>query len=228
MRILLRSIILSFIFCCSFTPSGFGQDAPSVLRTKVDAVVASAYKSASVKFPCKLKARGKAKILRWQDLGKCVNGAYDRVDWDALSVQLQKIQKNSRYDVDEMYAVIEESLTAHAVRFDEVFRVKDEKALLPLSNSLLKFLPPGSLLDLRVYDKSGTHIGAFAGVYTFEKYGQISGSKYTQSLFQYTNIDGNIRTPTDKLLLDNFGIPWKDAASQPGFRLPADKLKVKN
>jgi len=29
------------------------------------------------------------------------------------------------------------------------------------------------------------------------------------------------------LLLDTFGVPWKDAVSQPGFRLPSDKIVLK-
>ena len=161
-------------------------------------------------------------------MGKCVNSAFDRIDWAALSAQLREIRKAGRYDEVEMSAVIERSLSAQAIEFGKVFRVKEKKALLPLSNSLLKFLPPESLLNLPVYDKSGTHIGAFAGVYAFEKYGQISGNKYRQSLFQYTNLNGRIQTPSDKLLLDSFGVPWKDAVSQPGFRLPSDRLKLKN
>jgi hypothetical protein len=228
MRISLKSIILICIFISGFAASGLGQSSSSGLKTEVDTIIAAAYKSASAKFPCKLKAKGKAKMLRWQDVEECVNAAFDRVDWTLISKQLREIREKERYASTEMTLAIEDALTAHALPYSEVFLVKEQKALLPLSNSLLKFLPNESLVDLPVYSKSGTKIGVFAGIYRFEKYGAISGNKYLRSLFQYTDLKGKMQTPSDKLLLDSFGVPWKDAVSQPGFRLPEDKLIPKN
>jgi hypothetical protein len=105
--------------------------------------------------------------------------------------------------------------------------VKEAEALLPLSNSLLRFLPEDSLLDLPVYDNSGKRIGTFAGVYSFEKIGEISGARNRHALFQYKDLKGSIQASPDRLLLDSFGVPWKDALSQSGFRLPSDKLVLK-
>jgi hypothetical protein len=98
------------------------------------------------------------------------------------------------------------------------------RALLPLSSSLLKFLPEGSLQDLPVFNKSGTKVGTFAGTYAFEKMGGISGTKNQLIQFQYTDLNGNMQGPPEGLLLDSFGVPWKEAISQPGFRMPPNRI----
>ena len=101
------------------------------------------------------------------------------------------------------------------------------RAHLPLSSSLLKFLPEGSLQDLPVIDKSGAKIGTFSGTYVFEKMGNISGSKSPLVQFQYTDLKGNIHGSPERLLLDSFGVPWKQAMSQPGFRMPSTKIVLR-
>ncbi len=227
MRVLLQSIILAGVFLARTAVPGYGQSLSEDLKTKIDALISAAYQAAAVKFPCKLKARGKAKMLSWQDVGKCLNNANDRVDWEGLSLQLQKIREESRLQAMDMSAAVESSLSTHAIPYEKVFQVGEKRALLPLSNSLLKFLPPDSLLNLPVYDKSGTRIGTFSGSYSFEKTGDISGVRNRLALFQYTDLNGKIQAAAEKLLLDSYGIPWHAAVSEPGFRLPSDKLTLK-
>ena len=106
----------------------------------------------------------------------------------------------------------------------KIFACKKPNALLPLSSSLLKFLPEGSLQDLPVFSNSGKQIGIFSGPYSFEKAGELSGRTEQHRLFQYADSKGELHSPPDMLLLDSFAVPWKGAASQPGFRLPADKI----
>ena len=166
-------------------------------------------------------------MLRWQSADKCLNLAYERVDWENISRRLQEIQEKGRNESADFLSAVEASLSAHAVIYDKVFKVKDDKALLPLSNSVLKFLPADSLLDLPVTDKTGKKIGTFSGKYTFEKMGEISGTKQRHSLFQYTDVNGKMQSSSDRLLLDSFGVSWKDAVQQRGFRLPADKIKLR-
>jgi hypothetical protein len=229
MQATLKSIILSTVFFAGFVVSGFGQKLSADLRVKVDDVIATAYRAATLKFPCKAKPRGKAKILRWQDIEKCVNYAHDRVDWAGLSLQLQKIREAGRVDAVSMTEAIEASLSAQALPYSQVFIVKEGKALLPLSNSLLKFLPANSLMNLPVYDTKRELLGSFSGVYAFEKSGGLaSANSYRMSSFQYTDLKGEMQAPAEKFLIDLYGVPWKDAQSQPGFRLPSDKLVLKN
>jgi len=207
----------------------FSQNASADLKSKVDTIVVAAYQSASVSFPCKLGAtQNKVKMLSWQDVDKCLNSANDRVNWEELSLQVQKIRGGGGYPSMDMPSVIESSLAAHAIPYNQVFRVKETKALLPLSNSLLKFLPVNSLMDLPVFNNSGNRVGTFSGVYIFEKAGTLSGNMQRHSLFQFTDPSGNMQSSPDHLLLDSYGVPWKEAESQPGFRLPADRLMPKH
>jgi hypothetical protein len=194
-------------------------------------VIVTAYQSATAEFPCKLKAGGKPKMLRWQDVENCLNGADAEVDWEDLSQQLQNLRQNGGFSKIDISLAVESALSAHAIPYDKVFSVKNADALLPLSNTLLKFLPADSLQNLAVFDKSGARVGTFAGGYSFDKSGGLTAAhNYRMSMFQYTDLRGSIQSPAigSKLLLDSFGVPWKDAVSQPGFRLTADKLTPKH
>lgn len=227
MRVSLKSVILNGLAPVAFAAAGFCQSLPQDLHKQVDTVVQEAYQSASAKFPCELKAGGKPKMLRWQSTDKCLNLAYESVDWENISRRLQEIQEKGRNESADFLSAVEASLSAHALSYDKVFIAKDDKALLPLSNSVLKFLPSDSLMDLPVTDKTGKKIGTFSGIYTFEKMGEISGTKQRHFLFQYTDVKGEMQSSSDRLLLDSFGVSWKDAVQQRGFRLPADKIKLR-
>ncbi|MDM7994160.1 MAG: hypothetical protein QUT30_00600 [Acidobacteriota bacterium] len=229
MRKISQYTFLVLLSMMVFSGSGFCQNfSENLLRSKVDAVILEAYQSVSSAFPCKLKAGGKPKMLSWEGVEKCFHKAYKKIDWEALSRKLQKIREEGRYQKVDMTSAIEASLKAHALPFDKVFLVKNEKALLPLSNSILRSLPEESLLNLPVYDKEGKQVGTFAGGYTYEKMGAISGNIQRHSLFQYTDSNGKMHSSSDRLLLDSYGVPWKDAKAQPGFRLTSERLMPKH
>jgi hypothetical protein len=109
---------------------GLGQISSGDIRSKIDTVIFQAYRSASGRFPCKLKSGGKARMLRWQQVAECLNDAYDRVDWDDISSQLQAIRKESGLPANEFLDLAETSLSAHALPYEKVFRVKEMHALL--------------------------------------------------------------------------------------------------
>ncbi len=221
------------LFCgllFAFAIPGMGQDMDPDFKAKVDAMVSEAYQSAAAQFPCKLKTRGKPKMLHWQQVDKCLNGASDRVDWEGLSLQIQELRNSSRYTRTEIAAAVESSMAAHAMPFEKVFTVKKMEALLPLTNSLLKFMPAESLQGAPVFEKAGPRIGTFSGVYNYEKAGGLTAAnRFRMSIFQYTDLKGNMQTPTgpNRLLLDSYGVPWKEAFSQPGFRLNTDRIDFK-
>ena len=224
-----------FLVCGFLFPArGFGAAADQVsegdLQARVDEIIKAAYQTAGQEFPCKVGTRGKARMLRYQQVDACLNDAYNRVDWDAVSEQIQKLRRESGYSVMDISAAVETSLTKHAITYNKVFAVKNIEALLPLTNSVLKFLPPESLMDFPVFDQSGQQIGKFAGVYSYEKSGAlIAGSTYKISVFQYLDPKGEVQTASGsgRLLFDSYGVPWKGALAQPGFRLPADRLKIR-
>jgi hypothetical protein len=213
---------LAFVFVAA--PLLQSAELPKEVVAKIDAAVASAYQAAAAKLPCKIGTTGKARMLRWQDVDKCLDRAQALIRWDELSQQLSAMRPPAVSEGDFASAV-ENSLSRHALPYNKVFRVKDEKALLPLTNPILKYLPPKSLQDLPVYEQSGTQIGTFAGVYSYERAGElIAGTISRRTLFQYADMQGKLQVPQVKLLLDSFGVPWAKAMEQPGFRLTSDKL----
>jgi hypothetical protein len=225
-----RSIPAFLIVCCAwvwFSGASSAQSLSSELQKGVDDIVTGAYKTASAEFPCKVGSHGKYHMLKWQTIDGCLNDAYNRVDWTELSESVSKLRDRAGSLAGEIPAMIETSLTAHAIPYDKVFLVKDTEALLPLTNSVLKFLPPDSLMDLPVYENTGGRIGTFSGVYTYDKSGGLAAANsYRMAIFQYTDLKGEVQTPSgvNRLLLDSYGVPWKGALSQPGFRLYSDKL----
>ena len=223
--IILRYFALTGTLLFGLFASGFSQGISDDLRIGINELISEAYQAAAVEFPCKVKTRGKAKMLRWEDVDKCLNNANDRVDWEELSEKLQALRQSNRFQTFDVNSAIESALSAKAIPYESVFRVKEIESLMPLSNSMLKYLPPDSLMDLPVYDKAGDRVGTFAGVYSYERSGGLAmANRFRMSLFQYTDPSGTIQTPTGKLLMDSYGVPWKGVLKQPGFRLPSDKL----
>ena len=205
-----------------------GQDKNEEFKKNVDEIVAAAYKEASAKFPCRLRTSGKVRMGDWRDVEQCVNPAHDLVDWEGHAIALRKIREDARVSHEDLTAAIEASLTKHAILYDSVFQVREREAgtaILPLSNSLLKFLPENSLAELPVYSKEGDRIGSFMGTYPFERSGGLTVlGEYRRMNFQYTDLNGNAQAPTQLFLVDSFGVPWRDARLQLGFRLPSNKL----
>ena len=228
MKNVILKFVLSFSICLSFTLSAFGQITRAELEKKVDAIIAQAYKEASAKFPCKLSTSGKVKMGNWKDVENCVNSAHDLVEWETHAAALKKIREDDRISMEDITLAIEAALTKHAILYDKVFLVKKKEesvALLPLSNSLLKFLPEKSLTKLLVYDKDGTLRGTFLATYAYERSGGMRVlNEYRMVSFQYTDTKGEAQTPNEAFLIDLYGVPWRDAWYQPGFRLPSNKL----
>ena len=220
--------VLLLLMCLGFAMPTLAQNNQEEFKKKVDAIVAQAYKDASVKFPCRLKTSGKAKMGRWKDVENCVNSAHDLVDWENYADALKKIREDNRVSLEDMAITVETALTEQALRYDKVFVVNEKEegtALLPLSNSLLKFLPENSLTELTVYSKNGDLLGIFIGTYPYERSGGLTFiNEYSMMNFQYTDLRGTAQAPTERFLLDSFGVPWRDAWHQPGFRLPSNKL----
>jgi len=206
---------------------GAAQELPREMAASIDEIVSQAYSSAAAGLPCEIKSRGKPKMLRWEQVDRCLNDAANRVAWEEISRRLAQLQSSTaKVPPGQFERAVAASLEAHALPYERVFAVKNPEVLLPLTNSLLKYLPADSLENLPVTDNYGTDVGTFAGTYAYERTGGLaSANTYRLALFQYRDRNGNIQTAADKLLLDSFGVPWKSAMAQRGFCLPSDKLK---
>jgi hypothetical protein len=226
---LMSSACVCFVagFCVVDSPC---QYITAEAEAKIDSLIVAAYQSAVEEYPCKVKASGNPRMIRWQDIEKCLNDAEDRVDWESLYRQIETLRVDGGFLQSDILEAVESALSAHAVPYTRVFKVNNKEALLPLSNTVLKFLPSDSLMDLPVFDKrTKKQIGTFSGVFTYEKSGGLSAANsYKLAFFQYTDMEGDLQTPTVRsLLLDSYGVPWEDASSMPGFRLTSNKLNDK-
>jgi len=220
----LPRVFFAPLLLLGFTPAALCGELPKEVIEKIDAAIASAYQAASAKLPCKVKLRSRPTMLRWQDVDKCLSSAVNLVDWEELGRQLAAIRPKNA-STGEFEAAVEVSLSKQALPYNKLFLVKNTEVLLPLTNSILKYLPPDSLVDLPVYDQKGKQVGTFAGVFPYEHSGGLtSGNIYTLIVFQYADAQGKIQAPSDRLLLDSYGVPWAKAMTQPGFRLTSDKL----
>ncbi len=220
--------LLTAIVCClsflfgSVSPGAMGV-SDKLLREQIDALVAEAYQTASEKFPCKIKTRGKPKMMRWEQVDRCLNEGAARVDWAELARRVRELAPGrSRDRVQMLRTMVEASLATRALRYEQVLALKKENVLLPLTHSVLKYLPADSLMDTAVVDKQGgTEIGTFWGVYNSEHTGGLfSGNTYDLSNFQYLDLKGEPQTPSaSQLERDRYGVPWERARAQLGYRL---------
>jgi len=217
-------VYLVFGLLSGLAPSQAAGQAPKEVTEKIDAVVASAYQAASVKLPCKISQLRKLHMLRWQDIDKCLSSTANTVNWGELSAQLNGIRPVGVPE-NEFAVAVEDSLTRHALTFDKMFLVKGANALLPLTNSILKYLPPNSLTGFPVYDQTGKQIGTFAGIYGSERPGAlVVGQTFTTTLFQYLDLQGKVQAPAERILLDSYAVTWAKALAQPGFRLMIERI----
>ena len=211
-------------------PATSDETLPQETSAAIDAAVLNAYRAASAGFPCKVRGRGKPKMMRWEQVDRCLNDAVNKVDWVAFSRQLESARSNAKeIPASDFNAAVDASLLEHALPYESVFAIKSDKILLPLTNSVLRYVPPESLMGLPVTDKAGTEVGTFSGLYSYERSGGLaSANMFRLVLFQYTDRNGKAQSSPDRLLLDSFGVPWKDAALKKGFRLTMEKLTLQS
>jgi len=226
MKFLITASISMMICLASLIVSASGQDLSQDFRIEVDGIVAEAYGAAAAEFPCSLKTRGNPKMLRWQEVDQCLNHAAARVDYEAVSRKLRDLRKTAPgWISDQFEDLVRTSLSTQALAYEKVFKVKEAEAFFPLTNSVLKFLPPEALQNLPVFDKTGIRIGSFSGIYSFERTGgDDSTGAYKLTLFQYTDPKGEMQSSSDRILLDSFGISWNEVMRQSGFCLESERL----
>jgi hypothetical protein len=152
------------------------------------------------------------------------------VDWDRFIERLKAVRPP--YVPESEFALaVDKSLLKQALPYNQVFKVKSKKAFLPLTNSVLKYVPPDVLVDQPVYDQKGKQqVGTFRGIFFYERAGGLaSANPYRLAQFQYKDMNGETQVPlsgsSDRILYDSFGVPWDKVMSLPGYRLTHKKLE---
>ena len=69
------------------------QELTPVFKAKIDSLIVSAYRTAAEEFPCKPKTGGKPRMIRWQDVEKCLNNAEERIDWEDLTRKIEALRE---------------------------------------------------------------------------------------------------------------------------------------
>ena len=150
---LVKVIVCAGLVLTAGVTGGLSQEYSLELKSKIDSLIVTAYQTAAEEFPCKIETEGSIRIMRWQDVNRCLDNAVNRVDWGDLAVQIEKLREEEGLLREDMTPIVESALSAHIVPYDRIFTVKKKKALLPLSNTVLKYAPENSLKDLPVFDK---------------------------------------------------------------------------
>jgi hypothetical protein len=226
---LTRSCAVLFVLCAAIHTAAAAQ-TPKEVADKIDAIVALAYQAAAAKLPCKVSTQAGYPMLRWQNVDKCLDQAQNRIDWDAF-VEKLNAARPAHVSREEFAVAVGKSLDQQAIPYNRFFKVKSKKAILPLTNSILKYLPPEALTDQPVYDQKGkVQLGTFLSVFYYEHQGGLaSANAYRLTQFQYKDKQGKIQVPlsgsADRILYDNFGVPWDKIMALPGFRLTHKKLQ---
>ena len=221
-----RRVCVSLFLLCGMIPAAPAGQLSREITEKIDAAIASAYLAASAKLPCKIAVNFRYRMLRWQDVDKCMDQAQNRVNWEELLVNLKSLRPPGISEGD-FAAAVESSLSRQALSYDKIFQVKGKNVLLPLTVPILKYLPPDSLMDQPIFDQKGKQqLGTFAGVFFYEHSGGLAGANpYRLAQFQYKDLQGKIQVPSDRLLFDSYGVPWEKVKAQPGFRLTNKALE---
>lgn len=134
-----------------------------------------------LKLPRRIKTRGEPKMMRWEDVDKVLNEAAKR-----LGDQPCKL------------------------RFRDLFYVKEkEEVWFPLTNSVVRLVPDESLAGLPVSTREGVELGPYVGKVRYERAGNLYAVRsYSLYYFQYRGSDERIHAVGERLLLDEFGVPW--------------------
>lgn len=196
-----------------------GEDGAQLLITQ------ALRSNGKLHLPKKIKTHGNPKAARWEDVDTVLASLANRVDAKQLVGQLRDFhQKQSVSDRAEVLdAAVEKSLAAHVIRFQDLFTL-DDAALFPLTNSVLKYVPDASLVDVPVYDKKGKQLGKFSSKYTYERSGGLTGRQsYQLVFFQYLDENAKSQTTGADLLLDSYAVRWGDIKDRPGFNLAVFK-----
>ena len=138
---------------------------------------------AEFKVPVELKTRGRPRVARWEKVDQILTGLG---------------QRTGRLECRFTFA--------------ELFRNKKEEELyFPLTNTVLRVVPEGSLLGVQVFSKEGESLGVFANRVRYERSGGLHVKEsYASFYFQYTDRADKLQSVGHRLLLDDFVVRWMD------------------
>ena len=134
-----------------------------------------------LKLPKKVGTRGKPRILKWEDVDKTLN---------KVTKALQG--KSCRFT------------------FAQLFQNKNDDALFPLTNSVVRIVPESTFEGMMVQTREGAELGEFSGRFRFDRSGGgYATDRYSLVSFQYRDGSGEFRGVGTDLLMDHYGVSWE-------------------
>ncbi|HEY2934222.1 MAG TPA: hypothetical protein VGK99_20975 [Acidobacteriota bacterium] len=203
----MRKIFSIWIFCLLLGSPAAGQSNTTLLRELL----------LGPGFPAKIKSKNK--VARWDQIDQLLNlqlapkteGLPDKMKAKAPAGSLGDMF-SEKYEVRKL-------LSSNGILFSDLFDI-GENDFFPLTNSVLKFVPEGSLEGETVYDKSGQVLGKFAGKSRYERTGGLYGSGgFRLITFQYKTPQGEFRSAGHDNLLDNYVVFWSRIKQRPALDL---------
>lgn len=211
---------LSFVV---WLAAGNSSDVPTA-----ESVVKEAAQALRKGPPKKLKTRGKSRIIRWEDLDAALAKLPSQMDYESLDKRLRDLMsKDTGFapNNEVLGDIIGRTLAQEEVRYADLF-TQDDGDLLPITNTVLKFLPEETWKDVPVYDKKGQPLGRFMGKYPYEKSGGLLTTKtYRVYYFQYLDKENTSQTAAapDYIERDAFCVRWADVKDRPALTLATMK-----
>lgn len=135
-----------------------------------------------LKFPVKLKTRGKPPRARWEQV-------------DAVVTQLRNQLQGKQCEFT----------------FQQVFRSDRTELYFPLTNNLVRTVPEEALKGLKIYGRQGEDLGQYQNRVVYEKSGGLYARQaYSLYYFQFLDLEGQLQSTGNRLLLDDFLVRWED------------------
>ncbi len=142
--------------------------------------------AADLKLPQNLRSGGNPRILRWQQVDKALNELTQRLE--GMECQFT---------------------------FGELFRVRRDDVLFPLTNSVIRIAPEGTFAGLPIVTRDGLELGEYENRVRYERSGGLyARESYSLYYFQYRDDEDKIHSVGSRLLLGEFAVPWKEVADQ--------------
>ena len=130
--------------------------------------------------PVKLKTRGKPRRARWEQ----VDGI--------ISNLVKRLQE-----------------TTCQFKFEEIFTTNRAELYFPITNSLVRTVPEGSLQGLGIHNQSGERLGEYDSRAIYSRAGGLNVRRsYTLHFFQFKDKQGRLQSTGNDLLLDSFLAQW--------------------
>ncbi len=138
------------------------------------------------KLPVKFKTRGSPQRARWEQVDEVLTGLSE--DLRGMPCEL---------------------------KFEEIFRTDKEELYIPLTTTLVRVVPETLLKGLPIFNQSGERLGEYESRVSYQRSGGLYATdSYTLYYFLYKDIEGEVESSGNHLLLDEYLVLRSDRSER--------------